>query len=318
MYQSLLLAGVITVVILWLTVTKIFAKGKVKNLQSQYVLITGCDTGFGRETAVRLDNMGVHVLATCLTEEGVRGIKEMASERLKAFAMDVTDIRQIKDVFEQVKKFIPSEQGLWGLVNNAGIFLIAPFEWTPLDRAKKMADVNIWGMAEVTKTFLPLLKKSQGRIVNMSSMAGRLAIPFESAYCVSKYAVEALSDAIRRELSPWGVQVSMVEPGGHKTGIFKEGIFKRTMHDLWNNLSPELKNDYGEQYRDRVINHIIKTMSSKPEDPSSVVDAIVDALTSQQPQTRYVVGEDAKWLIFLSYLPAFVLDRKFSSSVKKY
>ena len=80
---------------------------------------------------------------------------------------------------------------------------------------------------------------------------GRLAIPFESAYCVSKYAVEALSDAIRRELSPWGVQVSMVEPGGHKTGIFKEGIFKRTMHDLWNNLSPELKNDYGEQYRDR-------------------------------------------------------------------
>ena len=112
MYQSLLLAGVITVVILWLTVIKIFAKGKVKNLQTQYVLITGCDTGFGRETAVRLDNMGVHVLATCLTEEGVRRIKEMASDRLKAFVMDVTDIRQIKDVFEQVKKFIPPEQGM--------------------------------------------------------------------------------------------------------------------------------------------------------------------------------------------------------------
>lgn len=316
-FETLLFAGIITPLILWLTMTKILNKGKVQHLHTKYVLITGCDTGFGREIAIRLDKIGVHVLAACLNVDAAHELKSMTSDRLRTFVMDVTDSSQIKDVFEQVKKLLPSGQGLWGLVNNAGLFLIAPFEWTSIGHVKRMADVNIWGMMEVTKTFLPLLKKSQGRIVNMSSMAGRLSIPFESGYCVTKYGVEALSDALRRELSPWGVLVSMIEPGGHKTGIFNEKVFSKNMHDLWDELSPELKKDYGEQYRDKVISQTIKTMSTKPSDPSPVVDAILDALTSLRPHKRYIVGEDAKWLIFLSYLPAFVLDRKFSASVKK-
>lgn len=90
---------------------------------------------------------------------------------------------------------------------------------------------------------------------SFQTTAGRLSIPFESAYCISKYGVEALSDGIRRELSPWGVQVSMIEPGGHQTGIFNEKAFAKTMHNLWNNLSKELKDDYGEQYRDRGNNN---------------------------------------------------------------
>ena len=92
-------------------------------------------------------------------------------------------------------------------------------------------------------------------LFSFQTATGRLSIPFESAYCISKYGVEALSDGIRRELSPWGVQVSMIEPGGHKTGIFNEKAFAKTMHDLWNNLSKELKDDYGEQYRDRGNNN---------------------------------------------------------------
>lgn len=115
MYQilsNLLLAGLKIILDLWLTARKLFfGTGKVPNLHSKYVLITGCDTGFGRETAVRLDRMGIHVLATCLTEEGAKALKSVTSERLKTFVMNVTDGRQIEDVFDQVKQLIPSGHG---------------------------------------------------------------------------------------------------------------------------------------------------------------------------------------------------------------
>ena len=115
MYQILsflLLAGLKIILNLWLTARELFfGTGKVPNLHSKYVLITGCDSGFGRETAVRLDRMGIHVLATCLTEEGANGVKLETSERLKTFVMNVTDARQIQEVFGQVKQLLPSGNG---------------------------------------------------------------------------------------------------------------------------------------------------------------------------------------------------------------
>ena len=110
MYQTLLLAGAITLIILWLSL-KLFAKRKVQNLHTQYVFITGCGSGFGRETAIRLDKMGVHVLAACLTKQSAQDLKSTTSGKLKTFQMDVTDSQQIKDVFEQVKNLLPSGQG---------------------------------------------------------------------------------------------------------------------------------------------------------------------------------------------------------------
>ena len=110
MYQTLFLAGTVTLIVLCLTL-KFFAKRKVQNLDSKYVFITGCDSGFGRETAIRLDKMGVHVLAACLTKQEAQDLKSMSSGKLKTFQMDVTDSQQIKDVFEQVKNLLPSGQG---------------------------------------------------------------------------------------------------------------------------------------------------------------------------------------------------------------
>ncbi|KAJ7365626.1 Retinol dehydrogenase 5 [Desmophyllum pertusum] len=146
--------------------------------------------------------MGVCVLAACLTKQGERELKSVTSDKLKTFQMDVTDSQQIEDVHEQVKNMLPSGHGLWGLVNNAGIAIFGPVEWTPLDHIKRIADVNLWGVIDVTKTFLPLVKKSQGRVVNLSSLAGRLSYAHWSAYCISKHGVEAFSDALRREMSP--------------------------------------------------------------------------------------------------------------------
>ena len=115
MNQTLLLAGTVTLIVLWLSL-KFLAKRKVQNLHTKYVFITGCDSGFGRETAIRLDKMGVHVLAACLTKQGAEDLKSMTSDKLKTFQMDVTDSQQIQDVFRQVKNLLPSGQGevFWG------------------------------------------------------------------------------------------------------------------------------------------------------------------------------------------------------------
>ena len=110
MYETLLLAGAVTFIVLWLT-SKFLTKRKVQNLHTKYVFITGCDSGFGRGTAIRLDKMGVHVLAACLTKQGAEDLKSTTSDKLKTFQMDVTDSQQIKDVFKQVKNLLPSEQG---------------------------------------------------------------------------------------------------------------------------------------------------------------------------------------------------------------
>ena len=128
MYQTLLLAGTVTLIVLWLSL-KFLAKRKVQNLHTKYVFITGCDSGLGRGTAIRLDKMGVHVLAACLTKQGAQDLKLMTSGKLKTFQMDVTDSKQIMDVFEEVKNLLPSGQGKENIIQGArmkmtGIFLM--------------------------------------------------------------------------------------------------------------------------------------------------------------------------------------------------
>ncbi|XP_067037081.1 dehydrogenase/reductase SDR family member 9-like isoform X1 [Acropora muricata] len=288
---------------------RISSKKQVKDLANKYVLITGCDSGFGHETAVRLDKLGIHVLATCLTKEGEQGLKSATSDRLRTFQLDLTDSQQVKNVYEQVKSTLPSGIGLWGLVNNAGITVIAPVEWLPLEKYKRIADVNLWGLIEVTKTFLPLIKKAQGRVVNFSSMLGRLALPRVSGYSITKYGVQAFSDALRREMSPWGIQVSIIEPGLFKTAMANEERNLQAVQELWDGLSPQVKEEYGDKAVEKIkrgIKRLNQTQSSP--DTFKVVDAVVDALTSQKSQTRYAIGQDAKMAIFISFLPTFIAD----------
>ncbi|KAL9980786.1 hypothetical protein ACROYT_G009424 [Oculina patagonica] len=254
--------------------------------------------------------MGVNVLAACLTKQGAQELKSMTSDKLKTFQMDVTDSQQIKDVFKQVKNVLPSEQGLWGLVNNAGIAIVGPIEWTPLGHVKRIADVNLWGMIDVTKTFLPLIKKSQGRVVNLSSAAGLVSLVRMSAYSISKYGIEAFSDALRREMSPWGVLVSMIEPGFFKTNLLMQPL--ESLKRLWHELDPVMKKHYGEKYFQKAFDDLVKVLGAASPDTYKVVDAIVDGLTSQRPRTRYVVGRDAKLVEFISYLPTFIADRLFT------
>ncbi|XP_073239410.1 retinol dehydrogenase 7-like [Porites lutea] len=309
---SFRIAGVVTfaAVILTVIIFRLFSKRQVSDLGNKYVFITGCDTGFGHETAIRLDKMGVHVLATCLTKEGEQSLKSVTSDRLKTFQMDVTNSQQIKDVYEKVKEILPSGQGLWGLVNNAGIVLTAPIEWIPLEKFKRLADVNLWGLMDVTKIFLPLVKKASGRVVNLSSVLGRVSLPGAAGYSITKYGVQAFSDALRREMRPWGVQVSIIEPGLFKTALSDAERNIQSLQELWDALSPELKQEYGEKRLEKIKKGLRKLASTQASpDTYKVVDALVDALTSQRPQTRYAVGFDAKLLNFISFLPTSIADR---------
>ncbi|XP_022792972.1 retinol dehydrogenase 7-like [Stylophora pistillata] len=290
---------------------RFFSRRRSIALDQKYVLITGCDSGFGRETAIRLDKMGAYVLATCLTEEGEKSLRSATSDKLKTFRLDVTNSEQIKDLYEDIQRLLPSDQGVWGLVNNAGIAITGPIEWIPLQKSKRVANVNLWGMIDVTKTFLSLVKKSRGRVVNMSSMLGRVSLPHVSSYCITKYGVQAFSDALRREMNPWGILVSIIEPGLFKTALAHTERNIQATQDLWDDLSPELKEEYGERKLNQIKKGIIKVSESANPDTYKVVDAVIDALTSQRPKTRYAVGLDAKVSIFISFMPTFIADSFF-------
>lgn len=138
--------------------------------------------------------------------------------------------------------------GLWAIVNNAGIGYPGPIEWQPVEEMKKTLEVNLWGMVNITKAFLPLLKRTKGRVVNVASSSGRLSAPFAAAYCISKFGVEAFSDALRNEMKHFGVTVHIIEPGIFKTAITDAEKNIKYLQRLWENLDGDTKECYGEEF----------------------------------------------------------------------
>ncbi|XP_031568422.1 short-chain dehydrogenase/reductase family 9C member 7-like [Actinia tenebrosa] len=315
MVAMAILLGFLSLVIAYLLLKFFSRSHKLNNFGSKFILITGCDSGFGRLSALRLDQLGFHVIATCLTKKGQEDLQKLCSERTTTFLLDVTSSTQIQELYSAItRSLIPQGVGLWALINNAGIFISGPIEWQSLDIYKRTADVNLWGMIDMTKTFLPLIKKAKGRVVNFSSAAGRASATFSSSYCISKYGVEAFSDALRREMKPWNVEVVIMEPGGHSTDILNV-MNKRCMwKKQWDELNTGVKEEYGEEYFDRVFESFCKSIRHISSDFSKVVSAVEDAVTLQRPRDRYVVGLDAQFLCVLSMLPSSISDA-FSNAI---
>uniref|UniRef100_A0A674GBD1 Retinol dehydrogenase 16 n=1 Tax=Taeniopygia guttata TaxID=59729 RepID=A0A674GBD1_TAEGU len=270
----------------------------VPRLSEKHVLITGCDSGFGNRLARQLDARGLRVLAACLTHTGAEQLRAATSDRLQTVLLDVTSSKSIADVTAWVRERV-GDQGLWGLVNNAGIAIpSAPNEWLSKEDFVKVLDVNLVGLVEVTLSLLPLLRRARGRVVNVASVMGRVSC-FGGGYCISKYGVEAFSDSLRRELRPFGVQVSIIEPGGFQTGMTDPAPLVKGLVRLWERLPAETQAAYGRRYLE-------KCDSSRL---SLVTDAATHALLSRCPRSRYAAGWDAR-LIFLplSYCPAWLSD----------
>nr|XP_003217068.1 PREDICTED: retinol dehydrogenase 7 [Anolis carolinensis] len=278
----------------------------VEKLTEKYVFVTGCDSGFGNQLARQLDAKGMRVLAACLTQKGAEELDRISSERLKTIILDVTKTESVEAATEWVKEQVEGK-GLWGLVNNAGIASpMAPNEWLTKADFMKVLEVNLLGSINVTLHMLPLVRKAQGRVVNVTSIAGRFAYS-GGGYSPSKFALEAFSDSLRRELRPFGVKVSIIEPGGFNTKIGNAIIEHSRI--LWSRLPDEVKEIYGEKYLEDFIKSFTQNRSTKNSNFYPVTDAMEHALTSFYPRSRYVVGWDAKYIFIpLSYLPASLGD----------
>ncbi|XP_078666284.1 retinol dehydrogenase 16-like isoform X4 [Branchiostoma floridae x Branchiostoma belcheri] len=298
--------------VLWVTylvVTWWLERGRLSQLTDKTVLITGCDTGFGNLLARRLDQLGLRVFAGCLTEAGVAELRQACSERLQPIQMDVTKTDSVQDAFRLVEQAVGSK-GLWGLVNNAGILGImgGTMEWATLEDYQAVLNVNLLGMIDVTKTFLPLIKKSRGRIVNVASGVGRLAMPQGAPYTVSKYGVEAFSDCLRRAMRCFGIKVHIIEPGFFRTPINNQENLLRRLDQTWQRQSPETKTEYGEEFLQAAKDGIVASERFM-EDPVLVVDAMEHALCATHPRSRYVVGWDVRFMFMpISWLPTDLGD----------
>ncbi|NXV72431.1 RDH16 dehydrogenase, partial [Atlantisia rogersi] len=280
----------------------------VPGLPEKYVLITGCDSGFGNLLARQLDARGLRVLAACLTETGAAQLRAATSPRLQTLLLDVTSSQSIAAATAWVQECV-GDRGLWGLVNNAGTGIpTAPNEWLTKDDFVKVLDVNLVGLIEVTLSLLPLVKRAQGRVVNVASVMGRLAC-FGGAYCVSKHGVEAFSDSLRREMRPFGVQVSIIEPGGFRTAIIDPTTVVKGFKQLWEQLPAQTQAAYGHHYLETYAKSMILLHRLSSSRLSRVTDVMAHALLARFPRSRYAAGWDAHLAFLpLSYCPSWLSD----------
>jgi NAD(P)-dependent dehydrogenase (short-subunit alcohol dehydrogenase family) len=267
---------------------------------SQTVVVTGASSGIGEACARVLAARGLRVLAGVRKDEDAERAGGL-HERIEPVKLDVTDESSITAAVQQL-----GVAPLDGLVNNAGISVSGPLEFVPLDEWRRQLEVNVIGQVAVTQAFLPALRRAKGRIVNISSVGGRVAVPLLSPYNASKFAIEGLSDSLRRELRPLGVQVALVEPGAIATEIWRKGT--ATAADLLADAPPEAVEVYGPTIA------AIRAQAGEATDraipPEEVAKAVEHALTAPKPKTRYVVGSDAKQRILAS---ALLPDRTFDA-----
>lgn len=273
-------------------------------LSNRYVLITGASTGIGAACALGCAQRGMTVFAGVRNLEAGEAFRRKGSETVIPLQLDVTDRESIHRAADRVRQVV-GHAGLYGLINNAGIAIGSPLEVIPLDALREQLEVNVIGQIAVTQSLLPLLRVARGRIVNMGSIAGRGTIPMMGPYSASKHALEALTDALRLELKPWGIHVSIIEPGAVASEIWEKSL--KTATDFEAGVSADGRALYSEAAR--CVRASVEEAARRAIPPDAVVQAVWHALTASRPQTRYLVGTDAKIrAIMVKWLPDRVQD----------
>ncbi len=268
------------------------------------VLVTGASTGIGRACALHLSELGYQVFAGVRKLEDGEALQRDASGALQWLFLDVTDEESVR----QAQKSIESQAGvpgLAGLVNNAGVAVASPLEFIPLAEFRRQIEINVIGQLQVTQAFLPLLRKGRGRLVFVGSISGRVTTPMLGPYSASKFAVNAMADALHRELMPWGIHVAVVEPGRIATPIWDKSI--RSAQELRSRL-PQA----AEQYYGVIMDKLAKRTASKTGGtPVEEVSRVVaHALGAAKPKRRYLVGRDARIGALMAWLfPVHILDQ---------
>ena len=263
------------------------------------VIVTGASSGIGEACARRLAQAGFDVFAGVRKDEDAERADAL-HERVKPLKIDVSDEASVAAAAQEVR-----EIAIAGLVNNAGISVSGPLEFVPLDEWRHQLEVNVIGQIAVTQAFLPGIRAAKGRIVNIGSVGGKVAAPLLSPYAGSKFAMEGITDSLRRELRPLGVHVAIVEPGAVATEIWRKGT--AAADELIESAPPEAEAVYG-----KVIAAIRAQAAKATADaipPDEVAKVVEHALTADKPRTRYPVGRDAKMRIRVArLLPDKVFD----------
>ena len=264
------------------------------------VLITGASSGIGEASALRLARAGWRVFAGVRAEADGARLRAAAGEQLEPVTIDVTEHATIAAVAAAL-----GDKPLDGLVNNAGTALAMPLEFLPLEQLRRQLEVNLVGHVAVTQALLPNLRSARGRIVNVGSIAGRSALPFLGAYAASKHALEAVTDALRVELRPFGVAVTVIEPGTIATPIWRKG------GERFQELAAELPEELGVLYGERMTAfRDAAAAAGRRAEPADEVAIVVErALTAERPKARYVVGRDARRRALVERLPVGLRDR---------
>jgi NAD(P)-dependent dehydrogenase (short-subunit alcohol dehydrogenase family) len=253
------------------------------------VLVTGASTGIGRATALLLDGEGYTVFAGVRKEADARELSQACSDRLTPVTIDVTDPGHIESAREQLAEAV-GDQGLVGLVNNAGVGGGGPIEFMPLDELRSTLEVNLIGQVAVTQAFIPLLRRRKGTIVFIASIGGRVASPFMSPYNTSKFAIEALGESLRHELRPWEIDVVVVEPGSIDTEIWSKG--SKQLRERIEEMPEDARRLYGSQANR--FGEVLNETGSRGIPAEKVAEVVHKAIASDNPKHRYLVGTDAK------------------------
>ncbi|HEX2413323.1 MAG TPA: SDR family oxidoreductase [Solirubrobacteraceae bacterium] len=261
-------------------------------------LVTGASTGIGRATSERLRQLGFHVLA------GVRDPTQ-APPGTEAIQLDVTSESDIAAAAERVGA------ELQVLVNNAGVAVSGPVEVVPVEEWRRQLEINLIGQVAVTRALLPAVLRACGHIVNMSSIGGRVTNPLFGPYSASKFGLEAMSDALRREVSQHGVRVVVVEPGGIATPIWDKG--HSDADRMLENAPPEAVRRY--EHLHATVRRATEKLARDGLPPEAVADVVGRAVTMQNPRPRYVVGRSAKIRAVAARL---LPDRAFDALVARY
>jgi NAD(P)-dependent dehydrogenase (short-subunit alcohol dehydrogenase family) len=255
-------------------------------------LVTGASTGIGRACALHLAGLGFHVLA------GVRDPAD-APDGLEPLRLDVTSESDVAAAAERVGG------ELHALVNNAGIALTGPVEVVPLDDWRRIVDVNLLGPVAVTRALLPAVIRARGRVVNMSSIGGRVANPLLGPYSATKFALEAVSDSLRREVAAHGVKVVSIEPGGIATPIWDKGL------DDGRRITRDMPEEAARRYAKLIpaVIQVAERLGREGLPPEAVAEVVGKAVTTRRPRARYVIGRDAKvQAIAARLLPDVAMD----------
>lgn len=273
------------------------------------VIITGASSGIGEATALALHKSGKQVFAGARKEKDLQRLQKMG---LEAIPMDVEKDQSLQEAKALIEKRLKKGNRI-SLINNAGLAIGGPVEGVSIARWKEQFEVNVFGLVRSTQIFLPWIRATSGRVVNISSVSGLMAIPYLGPYAASKFAVEAISDSLRREIQRFGCKVVLIEPGPIQTPIWEKGLGRKEM--LFAEVDPQLLPVYEQELK--AFFSMVEKSAKNAVSTTKVTDVIAKALSAKSPKTRYVVGDLAVSLqaAIVPFLSDKMVDKMISSQL---